>query len=48
MKCVILPEENRKDFADLPDCITKDLEFYFADNYTDVFRIAFPDLIPPS
>ncbi|XP_052795556.1 lon protease homolog, mitochondrial-like isoform X2 [Mya arenaria] len=46
MECVILPEDNRKDFADLPDFIVKDIEVHFASNYSDVFPVMFPDVQP--
>ncbi|CAK1542377.1 unnamed protein product [Leptosia nina] len=39
--CVILPEENRRDFDDLPDFIKKDIEIHFVNEYQDVFNIAF-------
>ncbi|XP_052280606.1 lon protease homolog, mitochondrial-like isoform X2 [Dreissena polymorpha] len=44
MECVILPEDNRKDFSDLPDYIVKDLEVHFAAHYSDVFSVMFPDI----
>lgn len=39
--CVILPEENRKDFTELPEFITKDLEVHFVREYSDVYNIVF-------
>lgn len=39
--CIILPEENRKDFTELPAYITTGLEVHFVSNYADVFKIAF-------
>ncbi|KAK6178693.1 hypothetical protein SNE40_011218 [Patella caerulea] len=44
VNCIILPEENRKDFADLASFITDGLEVYFVEHYSDVYHIAFPDL----
>lgn len=41
VNCIILPEENRKDFTELPDYITAGLEVHFVSNYADVFKIAF-------
>ncbi|VVD05234.1 unnamed protein product [Leptidea sinapis] len=41
--CVILPEENRRDFDDLPDFIRQDIDVHFVNEYDDVFRIAFHD-----
>ncbi|XP_053406180.1 LOW QUALITY PROTEIN: lon protease homolog, mitochondrial-like [Mercenaria mercenaria] len=48
MKCVILPEENRKDFSDLPEFIAQGIEVHYADTYADVFSVVFPDISPPS
>ncbi|XP_012155650.1 lon protease homolog, mitochondrial isoform X2 [Ceratitis capitata] len=39
--CIILPEENKKDFAELPSYITDGLEVHFATTYDDVYKIAF-------
>jgi ATP-dependent Lon protease len=39
--CLILPEENKKDYTDLPAFITEGLEVHFVANYSDVYRIAF-------
>ncbi|OWF49335.1 lon protease homolog, mitochondrial-like [Mizuhopecten yessoensis] len=39
--CIILPAENKRDFTDLPDFITKDLEVHYASEYKDVYDIAF-------
>ena len=47
MKCVILPEENRKDYSDLQDYIREGLEVHFATDYKDVFKIMFPDVDLP-
>lgn len=41
MTCIILPEENRKDYDELPAFITDGLEVHFASVYDDVYRIAF-------
>lgn len=41
VNCVILPEENRKDFTELPEFITKDLEVHFVKDYPDVYKIVF-------
>uniref|UniRef100_A0A8C2V594 Lon protease homolog, mitochondrial n=3 Tax=Chinchilla lanigera TaxID=34839 RepID=A0A8C2V594_CHILA len=40
--CIVLPEENKKDFYDLADFITEGLEVHFVEHYTQVFDIAFP------
>ncbi|XP_035785840.1 lon protease homolog, mitochondrial-like isoform X2 [Anopheles albimanus] len=41
--CIILPEENKKDFADLPKFITEGLEVHYATTYADVYRIVFQE-----
>uniref|UniRef100_A0A182JXX0 Lon protease homolog, mitochondrial n=1 Tax=Anopheles christyi TaxID=43041 RepID=A0A182JXX0_9DIPT len=43
VKCIILPEENKKDFTDLPKFITEGLEVHFASTYADVYRIVFSE-----
>ncbi|CAG2187769.1 PIM1 [Mytilus edulis] len=40
--CIILPEENRKDYSDLPDFIKDGVEIHFVENYQQVYDIAFP------
>jgi len=40
---VILPAENRKDFDDLPDLIKSDIDVHFAENYDEVYKIAFSE-----
>lgn len=39
--CVILPEENRRDFDDLPSFIRENIDVHFVNDYDDVFKIAF-------
>ncbi|CAL7945332.1 unnamed protein product [Xylocopa violacea] len=41
VNCVILPEENKKDYNDLPKYITDGLEVHFASTFDDVYRICF-------
>lgn len=41
VKCVILPEENKKDFNDLPAYITDGLEIHFVNHYDDIYKIVF-------
>ncbi|XP_034936542.1 lon protease homolog, mitochondrial isoform X2 [Chelonus insularis] len=43
VRCIILPEENKKDFDDLAKFITDGLEVHFASTYDDVYRICFMD-----
>ena len=40
---VILPNDNRKDFDDLPQVVKNDVTVHFADTYEDVYKIAFGD-----
>ena len=40
---VILPADNRKDCDDLTDLIRADVEVNFAENYDDVYKIAFSE-----
>lgn len=42
INCIILPEENRKDYSDLPKFITEGLEVHFVNEYKQVYDIAFP------
>jgi len=42
VSCIILPEQNKKDFSDLPDFITNGLEVHFVSTYDQVFELAFP------
>lgn len=44
VRCVIMPSENQKDYADLQDFIVQGMEVHFVEKYDDVFRIAFPHL----
>jgi ATP-dependent Lon protease len=40
IKRIILPEKNRKDLPDIPEEITKDVEFHFCGRMEDVLGIA--------
>ncbi|XP_034387164.1 lon protease homolog, mitochondrial [Cyclopterus lumpus] len=40
--CIIMPDENRKDFSDLPNYISQGLEVHFVDHYSQIYPIAFP------
>eukprot|EP01022_Parablepharisma_sp_SALTPOND_P004364 TRINITY_DN120164_c2_g1_i1.p1 TRINITY_DN120164_c2_g1~~TRINITY_DN120164_c2_g1_i1.p1 ORF type:complete len:560 (+),score=44.25 TRINITY_DN120164_c2_g1_i1:1545-3224(+) len=46
IKKVILPKKNEKDFMRLPEFLRKDIEVAYAEDYVDVFKIMFPDLLP--
>lgn len=48
MRCVILPEENRKDYSDLPEFIREGIEVHYADTYTDIFNTVFQEPSAPS
>ncbi|XP_075209800.1 lon protease homolog, mitochondrial isoform X2 [Lycorma delicatula] len=41
VKCIILPDENKKDYDDLPSFITEGLEVHFVSNYDQVYDIVF-------
>lgn len=47
MKCIILPEENKKDFNDLPKFITEGVEVHFVSEYEEIFKIAFSGEMQP-
>lgn len=42
LQVVILPEDNRRDYDELPDYIKKGLTIHFVKHYDEVFKIAFP------
>ncbi|WP_067521141.1 endopeptidase La [Endozoicomonas ascidiicola] len=42
IKTLILPDDNRRDFDELPDYIREGLTVHFAQKYDDVFKVAFP------
>lgn len=42
--CVILPDENRKDYNDLPKFITEGLEVHFVSHYKEIHKIVFPEV----
>ena len=43
LKVLIFPQDNKRDFEELPDYLKKDLKVHFVDYYDDVFKIAFPN-----
>ncbi|CAH1961911.1 unnamed protein product [Acanthoscelides obtectus] len=47
VKCIILPEENKKDFNDLPSFITEGLEVHFVSTFDEVYHIVFNKKEPP-
>jgi ATP-dependent Lon protease len=40
---LIFPKANERDVKDLPDYIKEGITFYFVEEYSDVFKILFPD-----
>ncbi len=46
LKTIILPKENRKDLEEIPQEVTKDLRFVFAEHMDDVLRVALTKPIP--
>lgn len=42
---LIFPEDNRKDFEDLPDYIREGINVHFAKDFDEVLAVAFPDQI---
>ncbi|XP_066262433.1 lon protease homolog, mitochondrial isoform X2 [Euwallacea similis] len=45
VKCIILPDENKKDFNDLPTFITEGLEVHFVNHVDEIFEIAFQEQV---
>jgi ATP-dependent Lon protease len=43
LKSLIFPEENRKDYEELPDYLKEGLSVHFAATYPDVYRVAFAE-----
>ncbi|CAG9538339.1 unnamed protein product [Cercopithifilaria johnstoni] len=43
VNCIILPEENRKDFSDLPDFIRENVDIHFVSHYDEIYDIIFRD-----
>lgn len=43
IKCVVFPVGNKRDFDEIPDYLKEDLEVHFAEEYEDVFQVAFGD-----
>lgn len=47
IKKLIFPKANEKDVHELPGYIKEGLEFHFVEDYTDVFKILFPEFSLP-
>ena len=43
--CVILPAPNKRDFEELPEYLCEGLEVHYANEYQDVYTIAFNEPI---
>ena len=43
LKTLIFPEENSRDYDELPDYLKKGLKVHFVNHYDEVYRIAFKD-----
>ena len=43
VRTVILPADNRKDWDDLTDLIKAEVDIHFAENYDEVYKIAFSE-----
>lgn len=41
VKVIVMPEENKKDYDDLPKFITEGLTVHFVSNYSEVYDIVF-------
>ena len=41
IRIIVLPEDNRKDYEELPDYLKEGLEVHFARHYDEVARLAF-------
>ncbi|KAG2464193.1 LONM protease, partial [Polypterus senegalus] len=41
VQCILLPEENKKDYSDLPEFITEGLEVHFVEHYRQIYDTVF-------
>ena len=44
VRTLVFPKENEKDVTRLPDHVKEGVQFHFAEEYSDVFRVVFPDV----
>lgn len=44
MSKIILPKNNKVDVDDIPDYIKENIEFYYVEEYEEVFRLCFPSI----
>ena len=40
IKMIIMPKQNEKDLADIPEKVRKDMDFHFVDKMMDVIKLA--------
>ena len=43
---IIFPMENIRDYDELPNYLKEDIDIHFVDHYDEVFKIAFPEIVP--
>ena len=48
IKTVVIPVKNKKDVSELPNIVKKNLEIYYADNLSDVLKIALTKPLTPN
>jgi Lon-like ATP-dependent protease len=48
VRCVVLPQANKKDYDELPDHLKEGVEIHFAGDYDAVFAVAFSQPPPPA
>lgn len=48
IKCIILPEQNKKDYNDLPQFIVEGIDVHFVSDYPQIYDIAFSPTGTPS
>ncbi|EPJ23634.1 lon protease (S16) C-terminal proteolytic domain protein, partial [Chlamydia psittaci 03DC29] len=44
LNVLIFPEDNRRDYEELPAYLKKGLKIHFVAHYDDVFKVAFPHI----
>ena len=44
---LVIPRDNKTDLTQLPDSVSEDLTFTFANELADVFSVALPGLLKP-
>jgi len=46
LKTIIVPKDNKKDLDDIPAQVKKDIKFVFAEEVTDVLKVALVKWLP--